>query len=189
MRIRACLGFLAMVCVAAPAWADSDGYYCLGPGYLAYELQTSMGVAEHELRLMRVGTGIADSITVPLPPFQVHGMHCTEHRVLISGFDRHYAVDLARTPPRLDETGARASSEAARNLGHWSQAGVVDIEASDPDHRYHLVITKADRRIGGASGGVIEHVTTTAIWQRTRDTDRIVAIRPIFHGIFEETID
>jgi hypothetical protein len=34
--LRLCLALAFVPCAAAPSSADSDGYFCHGPGYLAY---------------------------------------------------------------------------------------------------------------------------------------------------------
>ena len=188
------LALAIVFCLAATAArADSDGSYCAGPGYVAYELQFSMNVTTHELRVVRVGGGRIDKpLVIPLPVFQVHGMTCGENAVTIQGFDTVDRVDLSRSPPRTETVSgaAPANQNPTPNLGHWSAPGAVEIPSADPDFLYQLVITKSESRRGDAAGGVIEHFTQTQVWQRARDgSGRVVAVRPVFHGVFEETID
>lgn len=184
---------IAPFVMASDAMADSDGWYCHGPGYIAYELQFSMGVAAHELHIVRVGGGrIVEPVMAPLEIFQVHGMTCGVDTITISGFDTRHTVDMTRSPPWVTTTAGAGQSHqpVAQNLGHWSESGVVEIASDDPDYRYQLVIAKAEHRQDDADGAAIEHFTHTQIWQRARDASgRVFAVLPLFHGIFEETVD
>ena len=50
MRRVLIVAFVALSCVPGVAYADSDGYYCAGPGYLAYQFgMAPKSVAPHRL--------------------------------------------------------------------------------------------------------------------------------------------
>jgi hypothetical protein len=180
------------VFAAPPAAADSDGWYCVGPGYLAYEIRFSLGARAPELRIVRVGQGrIAEPLGVPLDDFQVHGMRCGETRIELWGFEAYYVVHLTVSPLRARKSsGPTPPPVPAANLGDWSRASVIEIPSPDPHYRYQLVITKAETHRQDGDGGVIAHYTQTQVWQREKGAGgAIVATHPIFHGVFLETID
>jgi hypothetical protein len=79
------------------AYADSDGYYCTGRGYLAYQFgMAPLPVASHRLYVLRIGTaaGIAEPAELELPQFQVHGLRCGEGWIDVASFTATYHVTL-----------------------------------------------------------------------------------------------
>ena len=126
------LGLLLGMTVVS-AQADSDGYYCSGDDYLAYEFRFTDGGTTHRLYLVRFSAeeGMAGPVELSLPEFQVHGMRCAEDSVEVLGWDSVYRVDLRdRTRPRLagEEKVADRSAVAVEfrsgfgNLGFWNAA-------------------------------------------------------------------
>ena len=129
-----CLSIL-LLSGARSARADSDGYYCAGPAYLAYELSMHAPGGGHVLYIvpLRDSAGIAAPIRVPLPDFQVHGMRCTAAAVQLLGWDSLYTVEVNRSSaPRLaaaiapwagQGTSRRPPADFADlNIGGWSAA-------------------------------------------------------------------
>lgn len=116
------------------AYADSDGYYCVGRGYLAYQFgMAPLPVAPHHLYVLRIGTtnGIAEPVAIELPQFQVHGLQCGAGWIDVAAFTAIYHVTLDRTarPTRYE---VRPLAEGQRippeffpqlNLGTLSRAG------------------------------------------------------------------
>ena len=139
--------------------ADSDGYYCAGPNYLAYEMSFSRFTSAHYLFVIRLGdsVGIGASDSLLLPEFQVHGMQCGPGSLQLLGWDSLYTVDLVES--HLSLTAARApwaSQGSSRqpltaypgmNLGAWSmaaQSGRADtvlLAIHAAVHRFVLAIT------------------------------------------------
>ncbi len=82
MRVRtfAIMVFLGLSATSAtPVWADSDGYYCIGRDYIAYQFGFAPPpIAQHRLYIIRVGgaAGIGEPAMFELPQFQVHGLLC-----------------------------------------------------------------------------------------------------------------
>jgi hypothetical protein len=131
--------FLALVVIqfapsfAVPARADSDGYYCVGGKYLAYQFGfAAPSATPHRLFVVWLGDPgvIAQPAVFDLPQFQVHGMICEEGRILVAAFDRLYTVSLGgRGQPntisetRYERPGAFPMdvSSRQRNLGAWSR--------------------------------------------------------------------
>lgn len=91
----------------AAAYADSDGYYCTGPGYLAYQFgMAPPPVREHRLYVLRtVGVqGIPEPVVLTLPQFQVHGLLCGESWIEVASFTDVYRItlDANKRPLRYD---------------------------------------------------------------------------------------
>jgi len=164
-RVRAMVtaGVLAALLLgtAGTARADSDGYYCAGPGYLAYELWFSVPGNRHVLHVIPLGAayGIGAPDSVVLPIFQVHGMRCKASRVDLLGWDSVYTVDLSQSPLTYttsvipwNRTGTSREALAAYpsvNLAEWSRAvhnGRPDTTAlaiRDVPERFVLIVDVA----------------------------------------------
>jgi hypothetical protein len=90
------------------AYADSDGYYCVGRGYLAYQfgMDTQVGPPHHLFVIRTAGaTGIPEPLTLELPRFQVHGMRCGAGWVQVASFAAvyHVMLDESDKPSRYEE--------------------------------------------------------------------------------------
>jgi len=116
------------------ACADSDGYYCIGRGYLAYQFgMAPLPVAPHHLYVLRVGTttGIAEPEAFELPQFQVHGLRCGEGWIDVAAFTAIYRVTLDETArptgfevrPFADGQKIPRDFFPQLNLGMLSRAG------------------------------------------------------------------
>ena len=78
-------------------YADSDGYYCVGPGYLAYQfgMDTRQGPPPRLYVIRTSGPkGIPQPVALELPRFQVHGMRCGAAQVDVASFTAVYQVIL-----------------------------------------------------------------------------------------------
>ena len=82
---------------AGKAYADSDGYYCIGRGYLAYQFGfAAPSIRPHRLSVIRFSgvSGIQSPAVIDLPQFQVHGMQCGEGWIDVAAFITIYRVTL-----------------------------------------------------------------------------------------------
>src|SRR6266511_1227875 len=88
---------------ARPAHADSDGYYCIGPNYLAYQLSLGPKSAGHFLYVVSLpdSAPVGPPTKVQLPRFQVHGMRCSASSVQLLGWDSLYTVNLNGPRPSV----------------------------------------------------------------------------------------
>ena len=127
-------GFLAAACVAlaSPASA-SDGFFCVGPDYLAYEFEEGGHTPQGRQGLYVVNLGGADGFSEPVVyefnPDAVLGMRCVEKRVQLLDTESIRTIDLdgPRTPPSvrverepLANIGARPAGFVVLNLGELS---------------------------------------------------------------------
>jgi hypothetical protein len=171
------------------AYADSDGFFCAGRGYLAYETHFTAGASEHVLHVVRFSRtdGIAQEQRIHLADFQVHGMSCSEGRIELAAWSTRYFVDLSvPDQPRIGWENAAFDSQRTTqtNLGNWSREGVIDLVSDGQLGEFQLVIIRVSRRVAGG----IEHYTVTQLIRReTRLGGRILSAQKIFEGIFLET--
>lgn len=82
---------------AGTAFADSDGYYCVGHHYIAYQFGfAAPPIGPHRLYVVRFGgpAGIEPPTVLDLPQFQVQGILCGEGTVQLAAYDAIYTVRL-----------------------------------------------------------------------------------------------
>jgi hypothetical protein len=135
----------------AAVHADSDGYYCVGPGYVAYQFGfAAPPVAAHRLYVAAFSVlGLAEVAVVELPQFQVHAMRCGESAVDLASHDSYYSVVLGPGDRRPVSVTRRARVGAVpswtgetRNLSHYSRAA-----RTLENERYLLVGDGAGRQV------------------------------------------
>ena len=144
------IALAVLICLlsAAPAFADSDSFYCTGKGYIAFDLRSFLHPdlkAPHVLRLFKFDSerGIYKAAEWPMKDFQIHVMRCTPGRIMVAGTeDARYVFDIPGHEDRdasvIDDNDV---TEPEGQLG-WSSAGVeTRSESSDPQHQYQLVIS------------------------------------------------
>jgi hypothetical protein len=90
--LPAVLGLMA----AAPAGADSDGYYCAAEGYLAWETRGFKTDNSHRLFYLPFDgeSGVGPRVSIELPDFQLHGMRCMTDRISLYAFDAAHSIKL-----------------------------------------------------------------------------------------------
>lgn len=191
VRIRSLLLILPLI-APATARADSDGYFCTGRGYIAWETRFDTLPAGHRLHVVRFSRagGLVRSEPIPLEDFQVHAMSCRETSVELTGWTTRYTVDLLNPaqPVVTARAGAPGSAdEPQRNLGHWSREGVTDLESDGAADEFQLVISRVSRRVTGG----IEHYTVTQIIRRDLrpGVPRILEAIKVFEGVLRETVN
>ena len=93
---------------AGVAYADSDGYYCVGRGYLAYQFGLAPPpMRPHRLFIIRLeAPGLEPPSVFELPQFQVHGMRCDDRTIQLAAHDTVYEVtlDAAGRPVRYESS-------------------------------------------------------------------------------------
>ena len=98
MKLLGAIVLLVLIPLGAgTAYADSDGYYCIGRGYLAYQFGfAAPSIRPHRLSVIRFSgaSGIQSPAVLDLPQFQVHGMQCGEGRIDVAAFTNVYRVTL-----------------------------------------------------------------------------------------------
>jgi hypothetical protein len=124
--------------IATSAVADSDGYFCIGSNYLAYEVGIG-GHGSHELHIVSLEPPLGELSrrSLRLPNFQVHGIHCSDAEVLLLGWTDLYVVpdpvtdDLGYRTEALAYGGYRPApfigSQDAKNLGSVAREQIIPV--------------------------------------------------------------
>ena len=189
MRVTTAVLIAWALLSGASALADSDGYFCAGNGYLAYETRWVGESGSHILQIVRFGEelGVEKVEPVELEDFQVHRMTCGAGFIGISGGSGSHYVDISDIGHPTIATGHKPYKVTSvghhGNLGHWSKESVLDLRAGDTRGRFQLVILKAHHP---AKGG-IEHHTIAELIERDSQ-QRILRSLRLFAGIFHETV-
>ena len=190
--MRPCMLALVLLAgVPAFAHADSDYYYCAGPGYIAYESRLENDPPGHRLHVVRFSRsgGITALPPIALEDFQVHTMTCGATTVELRSSRTVYTVDVFAATPRVASRPARSGEtrpEPALNLGHWARPGIVDLASDGAMGEFQLVIARVERAIEGG----LERVTISDVVRREPGpaSSRILASRRVFEGIFFESV-
>lgn len=189
MRIVALVVTVFVIAFPKSASADSDGYYCAGRGFLAYEQRVAAPRITHELRIVyfESGRSIEAAPPVILEDFQVHGMRCRPGIVELVGAGTGAVVTFSNRagPPIVTRASTSMIADRApalANLGHWSQSGVFDLDAEGSD-LFQLVIAKVSQRV---ERGVERH-TVSRVIRRGGAGGAIVQALTVFEGVSKET--
>ena len=97
MKLLGAIVLLVLSALGGTVYADSDGYYCIGRGYLAYQFGfAAPSTRPHRLSVIRFSgaSGIQSPDMLDLPKFQVHGMRCGEGWIDVAAFTNVYRVTL-----------------------------------------------------------------------------------------------
>ncbi len=193
MRVRRGLLVLCLVCLPSDALADSDGYFCSAPGYLAFDtfIPARPGRIINIVRFDPV-TGIRAPEQIEIvDDIQTHGISCKPSSIEIYSWDHRYVIDTS-TPlaPKLTTKqpstfGRGTSAENQRNLGRWARhPDIVVIQSVNAREWFELVISQASRQESRNSRVIY---TSTELVHRV-DLD-IRDRQPLYFGIFRETVD
>lgn len=89
---------LVVLALATPlrAVADSDGYYCVGPHYFAYQFGfAAPPIGPNRLYVISLDSErISAPAVLDLPQFQNHGILCEDQAVKLAAYDAIYTVHL-----------------------------------------------------------------------------------------------
>jgi hypothetical protein len=173
------------------ARADSDGYYCVGDGYIAY--QFGMNVPNNPPRLYVItlnGTrGIPKPATLAFPPFQVQGMRCGSRSIDVGAYDKMYVVSLdERRRPRRYSERPLASVEPIPFQTYGSLSMLMPARADMQRRRIRLGATSDGGEYALEMSATLVRppnrceAAATSRLVRTNRTGRAVAALTIFAG-------
>jgi hypothetical protein len=136
--LGATVGLVLSAFSAGTAYADDDGYYCVGRGYLAYQFgKRGPSPKPHRLSVIRFSgtSGIESPAVLDLPQFQVHGMQCGDAWIDVAAFTGIYHVTSMRiiAPsatrcsrfPTGSKSPRRSSSVSFRIWGLMAESGRI----------------------------------------------------------------
>jgi hypothetical protein len=194
---RIFLGLLLTLPTALPLAADSDGYYCVGPNYVAMEFRSfnTPGLAgPHVLRVLRFeeGQGARWSGEVIVENFQTHTLICDPTSIIFEGagdpgerwVSYSVALDLAGAPRIASHTNNAPPFPAKEppNLGTWARPGVIPLPLERLSSHFQLRITEMSSR----DGNQIRHAKRTVL-EEMDDRGRVIRSLPISEGTLYES--
>ena len=156
--MRKILFLLPLVALGSPALADSDGYFCIGPDYLAYEMTFSVEPHGHRLYILRFEDPAAwdKPLRVDLPEFNGPPMRCEAQSIRLAGWDAiHHVTWPAEFPYDVSlrsepkEPGPSDMNEFPDSIGSvvFGIAGTMEdysvpLPSSDPVYSYRLTVSR-----------------------------------------------
>jgi hypothetical protein len=198
---RILCSLLFTLVIAIPAAADSDGYFCAGPDYLAVEFRSfnTPGLAgPHVVKILHFEYGRAPrwSGQVIVEDFQPHSMMCEAKTILIAGagnpgrgwISYTLTFDVAGVPKIVSQTNdplpASLPPDRLVNLGNWARAGVMPLIVGERSRHFQLRVTDISSR----QGNQIRHRKRTVL-EEIDEGGRIVYSMVISEGALYESID
>ena len=190
--------FLLFIAFAQISHADSDGYYCVGPNYIAYEFNLPGQPSAHKLNIVYLGRegGITGPYQIVIPDFQTHGMKCDAELVNIRAWDGLFKINISDPlNPEINKTklpdvnSLKLDGFKEENLGNWAfKSESIRLDSDDKKSKYYLNIErKSDSNVKNGYG-IIFHHNRSKVLQKNNDNEDIKELI-IFSGTFEETID
>jgi hypothetical protein len=193
------IGLLFSLSIALPAAADSDGYFCVGPDYLAMEFRSfnTPGLAGPQVvKILHFdkdgGPRWAGEVIVE--DFQPHRMLCQPQTVLLEGAGNggrgwvYYTLALGETggpgiaSVRNDPAHVFVPSDGLPNLGNWARPGVIPLRIESLSRQFRLRITETSSR----EGREIRHDHRTVL-EEMDDGGRVIRSLPITEGTSYES--
>jgi len=203
VKLRSVFLAFALMVAARPVYADSDGYYCVGPGYLAVEFRsfnTPGENAKHVLKIVRFDDVKGPRWTgeVAIEQFQTHTLTCNVDGIVFQGagglarglVSYVVQVDSNGVPRIVSHTSDPAHSfdripPEPSSLGNWAKPRLTPLPSPGGTHRFQLQVTETTRR---PSRGLIRHEMKTVL-EELDQSDRVVRSLLLNKGNRDETID
>jgi hypothetical protein len=190
-----------IVLAVLPAYADSDGYYCVGPDYLAVEFRsfsTPSISGPHVLKLLHFDEELGPRWTgeVVAEDFQTHVLTCGTARIVFEGVGDSrrglvsYVVEFDSTGwPQIrsvsnDPSYVFVPRNGPANLGLWARPGITPLPSVSKEHHFQLRVTESAHRKDRA----ILHDKRTVI-EELDSAGQLFRSLQITEGTQMETID
>lgn len=188
--------FFAFICITilicivfAPSavYADTDGSYCIGQGYVAAEARGIWLKAEEPaIYIIFVGSGVvSDRVVIDSPANRNRFIHCEADRIIISDGN---VIDLSnRQELRVMQNLARPATEFREDLlPYVRESKALSIPSLDKNYRYTLVLSHVEEA-SSSRGGILHHVSARVV-QKDKSGNLIEA-KLLTEGIRLETVD
>lgn len=176
---RSCLGGLALtLLVGRVARADSDGYACVGAGFIAVEFRafnTPKIAGAHVLRIARFDSAGGPRWTgeVSIEDFETHTLACGAQTLLFEGIGGRgrglvsytIHVDSAGVPSIATHSNDplyafRVMPPGPINVGDWAQPGFVSLPSRGGHSSFRLHVTSVTRRVDASE---LRHMMKTVL--------------------------
>jgi hypothetical protein len=124
------LTIIALATAMSTAHADSDGYFCVGPGYFAYEMSISTDTPDiHKLHILHLQNSNRwlEEVIVNLPSLQTGLMDCSDSVIRLYGRDVVQEIDWKPDDksPDVSVRSILAGSSEAEFLRHQAPGSSI----------------------------------------------------------------
>lgn len=185
---------VATIWFASAANADSDGTYCIGKNYIAYESWFSK--PNHTLTLLQPikGKEIVKSTDIRIEEEQIHGMECKDGLVEIYYYDRVCRTNVDSIKSECSKLSEKKfpKSDSFSYLGFVRNDNLVQfkiIPLPDWPGDYELHLIGYEHRKGHEHGASIQHYGIARIVKSKELYSQIEGMYEIFNDHFYESID
>ena len=191
MLARCLLVTLTVTLIPAAAAADSDGYFCSLPGFIAFD-SFIPGEPGRLIKIVRfdAASGIQPEEEIKISDdFQTHAIVCSAGMVEVYSWEHVYVINTTVSGgPKLREKRPSIQGRTAagqRNLGNFARrAEVIVLQSSSAEDRFELVIARGGFFVRGKGGSTytstdLVHIAGGAIKEHRR----------LFFGVRRETVD
>lgn len=187
--------FLVLLCAPQIASADSDGMFCQGEGYMAYELRHFDSSEAPKLYILKPSSGddvvSVERHLIPEAIGQVHGLVCTNSSVLISAFKTAARFDLSGQSFALDQEPVISTAQGRLNKQAYPHMPPVVLLPSWSDDSYQYAFHQVNYMFPekGNHDGLIEHHSINRIVRINKAGHYVDGSHTILEGMKIETID
>ncbi len=190
VRLRAILCLVALLCIPHTANADSDGLYCQGKAYIAYELRHFESDGKHTLYILKPTHDEAavsvNAIPIPKEIKQAHGLTCEDNNVLISAHMSAARFNLSDRTFTLGQEPVVSIEQNRLDISFNSDVPPVTplSEWSNDTHRYQF------HRVYYAfpENGIIQHYSINRIVRVNKELQSVEGMYTV-DRMHIETID
>ena len=155
--MRDILVLLGLTLLGLPALADSDGNFCIGPSYLAYEISFSIEPAGHRLYILRFDdpANWKEPLRLNLPDFNPPPMRCEAHTIVLAGWDAIHHVSWQEESPEALSLRSEPKEPGPSDMSRFPDAigsltlGIpgreeysASLPSDDPVYRYRLTVSR-----------------------------------------------
>lgn len=178
---------LSIKLLCSTVYADTDGSYCIGQGYVAIEARGLWMKAERPtIYIVFAGSqGLSDRIAIDSPADRNRSIHCESERISISDGS---IIDLTnRAKPKVLRVETKTKTGPRDDLlPYIGESKALSVPSSDENHLYSLVLSHVEQV--PPSGGIILHHVSARVVQSDK-LGNLIDARLLAEGIRLETID
>ena len=172
--MREILVLMGLVLISLPVLADSDGNFCIGPDYLAYEISFSIEPIGHRLYILRFDDPVQwkEPLRFDLPDFNAPPMRCEGQAIVLAGWDAIHHVSWQEESPDTLSLRSEPKEPGPPEMSRFPDAigsvvfgipGLLDeysapLPSDDPVYSYRLTVSRERNEIAHCTWNVRSYV-------------------------------
>jgi len=183
--------YLSLSWFSSFSFADTDGNFCIGKGYVAVESRgMHIDSEKPSVYIVTVGReGLSERMTVMVPDDdRDRELRCEPDKIVVSN---GYLIELVSTGS-LNVKRRKIDSEKPFSntyIPYVRESKVVSIPSDDLIHRYWLVLSAVEQQVSVDNYGVIYHHFSARVVQTNKKHGFFIGSRLLADGIDIETVD